>query len=240
MSRIYTLDARKVKIDSDKLLRSLGYPSSEAVSDKVRDSLPDLMEKTVERAEPKAIASLESVKNIRSDTIQILDGPAFHGRLLAKAAEPASKVALFALTIGQKITDWIDELFAEDAWAGFIADAIASELIEALADQFQNDLAIKVKPQNLFCGLRYSPGYCDWNIEELPLLLSKIGAENIGISLTQGCMMVPKKSIAGLIGFGKNPKTIRFNPCEMCSKKDCSHRRLVKKTEEGRKNAPYR
>jgi len=225
MSKTYTLDARAVAMDRERIAVALGYPTPEAVSARVRDSLPALIGETVDRADPKAAVLIGAVREVRVDVIQIADGPAFHGRLLAKAIEPATKAALFALTIGQKITDWITELSERDIWTSFIVDAIASELVESLADHLQDRVAEELRAHNLFCGLRYSPGYCDWPIGELPTLLSHVGSERIGISLTEGGMMVPKKSIAGLIGFGQDADAVRFNPCDECPRTDCDHRR---------------
>jgi len=240
MNNVYTLDARAVSLDIDRVLCALGYPTPEAASAKVKNDMLGIIEDTIDHAKPRAVVRLEDVCFIQPRTVQIINGPAFHGALFAKAIAPAFKAALFALTIGQEISEWLKELSARDIHIGFIADAAASELVESIADYFQNRLAEEVRAQNLFCGLRYCPGYCDWPIEELPHLLARLAPEKIGISLTQGGMMTPIKSIAGLIGLGPDPAAINVNLCETCAKTDCKHRRIIEKTKKESNRAPNR
>ncbi len=218
-------DVREVEIAYDRIFGALGYPGAEAVSEGVARRLPGLVAETIDSCRPAAIARIEDARVIGADAIQIVDGPCFRGWLLAKAMVPASRVALFALTLGRDVSEWIGELAVRDALDGFVADAIASELVEALADQVLDRLAREMEPGGLFPGPRYSPGYCDWPIDEMSSLLARIGSEEIGISLTSGGMMVPEKSICGAVGFGENSRDIRFIPCLECPEDDCPHRR---------------
>jgi len=46
-----------------------------------------------------------------------------------------------------------------------------------------------------------------------------------GIRLTEQCLMLPQKSISGIIGIGPCNKVENYNPCKTCDKQDCVGRR---------------
>jgi hypothetical protein len=48
----------------------------------------------------------------------------------------------------------------------------------------------------------------------------------IGVKLTEDCLMVPRKSVSGIIGLGWGEKRrLRFSPCRFCIREDCQNRR---------------
>ena len=75
-------------------------------------------------------------------------------------------------------------------------------------------------------SMRYSPGYCDFPIEEQFKLNKALNFSKIGIAINETCMMTPKKSITAIVGIG--PKDLfkkKMSQCVVCGKKDCSYRR---------------
>ncbi len=214
-----------VSIDLQSVYAYLGYPDEAAVSAIVGKRVPELVEETIRHAKPRAIAAFVDMQQAGPDSILLQGGPRFSGRLLARAMKPAAEVALFALTAGRELSDWIKKEFAPDPHGAFIADAIASVLTDTLADRLQDRLAAEATVKGLFAGYRYSPGYCDWPIKQMPSLLTRIQARKIGISLTSGGMMIPEKSICGIIGFGPDAAKMKWLPCSACGRTECPYRR---------------
>jgi hypothetical protein len=72
-----------------------------------------------------------------------------------------------------------------------------------------------------------SPGMHNWDIQELGSLLGSVAVEKIGVKLTSGGMMYPRKSVAMIIGIGQNMFQKSPNEtCAYCNLKDsCRHRR---------------
>jgi hypothetical protein len=75
--------------------------------------------------------------------------------------------------------------------------------------------------------LRYSPGYCGWDITGQRALFAALHPEEIGIRLNESCLMEPVKSISGVMVAG--PAEIHeFNNdypfCSECRTKDCRRR----------------
>ncbi len=75
--------------------------------------------------------------------------------------------------------------------------------------------------------LRYSPGYCDWDVAQQRKLFKIFELDDIGVRLTEECLMIPQKSVSGIIGVGwGDRRLIAMSPCRHCEKKgDCKHRR---------------
>jgi hypothetical protein len=136
----------------------------------------------------------------------------------------ADKLILFALTIGIKITQKIDTHFKKREFAtAYILDFIASEYIEIIADLLEE----KFRDEYTTNSLRFSPGYCGWDISGQKKLFKYLAPEKIGISLTDSFLMIPLKSISGVIVVG-NTEIFEFNTdlpcCESCDTKLCKDR----------------
>lgn len=226
MSEILSLDAQTAHLDPDRVFIALGYPRPEAATDPVRKAVPDLIFDARKIARPRATIHIALPESVEKDRVVLVGGPTFTGRRLARALAPATNTVLFAMTLGSEMSDWLSGLTARNTWTGFVADAIASELTEAAADVLQDQVSERFMSQDLFVGPRFSPGYCDWPIEQMPVVLDHIQAENIGIRLTSGGMMNPEKSICGIMGVGPDSKKIALPPCVACDQEDCPYRRI--------------
>jgi hypothetical protein len=121
--------------------------------------------------------------------------------------ERADGLALFAVTVGDPVSDRIQELFREnDPATACILDGIASERAETaatrLAAEFGDFLrnAGRLNPDGVV--LPYSPGYCGWHITGQRKLFAFLAPEDIGIRLSQSCLMSPVKSVSGVLVAG--------------------------------------
>ena len=82
----------------------------------------------------------------------------------------------------------------------YIADAVASALIEALCDRAEDDLCAG-RPHTH----RFSPGYGDLPLGIQPDLLNLLDAHRqIGLALTDSLLMTPTTSVTAVIGL-RNP-----------------------------------
>jgi len=69
-----------------------------------------------------------------------------------------------------------------------------------------------------------SPGsLADWPMEQQRQLFALLGdvRGRIGVELTESCLMIPIKSISGLLF----PTEIRFESCQLCPREGCPGRR---------------
>ncbi len=122
---------------------------------------------------------------------------------------------LIACTLGAEAERRIKRLSVTDMEHMVVYDACANAYLEYLAEEYKKSLAPVMS--YTFC-----PGYGGSSAEDLKYILSELRAERIGLSLTDSFMMLPQKSIAGIIAKGVTPKM----RCGDCAKKNnCAYRK---------------
>jgi hypothetical protein len=149
------------------------------------------------------------------------------GPIIVSQIGSAQSAALFLCTAGPRLEAWSKRLIAEGEFAkGYMADAAASEAVEAAVDKIQNHLAESLLPSGNRITNRFSPGYCGWPVSDQHALFSLLPEGFCGVSLTPSSLMVPIKSVSGLIGIGTSVKFDPY-PCRYCDMKDCFKRRVA-------------
>jgi hypothetical protein len=83
-----------------------------------------------------------------------------------------------------------------------LLDAIASEAVESLADQAQAEVERRSRTEARASTRRYSPGYCDWALEQQATFARWGLFEPAGIRLTPEFLMLPEKSVSAIMGLG--------------------------------------
>ena len=146
------------------------------------------------------------------------------GKVIAGQLSKLEKVAVFACTAGPHIESWSKELMAQNEFLqGYIVDAIASEAVEKAMDIIQNTLKKEMQQNGYGISQRYSPGYCDWSVSQQQALFSLVPENFCGISLTESSLMMPIKSISGIIGICKEMKAGAYQ-CGICELTTCFRR----------------
>jgi hypothetical protein len=136
----------------------------------------------------------------------------------------SSKAALFACSIGPRMEAWRRNLEKdrEEVMAHFV-DTIASAAVENATDLLHDHIEGKMREQDLGITNRYSPGYCGWSVAEQQLLFSLLPEGFCGVTLTESSLMMPMKSVSGIIGIGAGVRRQGYL-CGRCGRKDCLYR----------------
>lgn len=140
----------------------------------------------------------------------------------------ADCLALFAVTLGDAVSREIARLFARsDPALACVLDAAASEAAERAAGVVQAEFAGSLEATPDIECLRYSPGYCGWDVTGQRALFAELRPEEIGIRLRESCLMEPLKSVSGVIVAG--PAEIHeigeeYPFCADCATKSCRER----------------
>lgn len=137
------------------------------------------------------------------------------------------KILCLAATVGPDIVQEIDAMFHQGNYSdAILLDAAATTAVEQVADDLEKILKEKYKGQGFEFLPRFSPGYGDWNLTFQKELHRLSGAKEIGVSLTDSCMLEPRKSITAVIGLKPNETTLsKKKSCQTCAKQDCPFRR---------------
>ncbi len=155
------------------------------------------------------------------------DGPVSFaaGRIICRQLNTARRFAVFVATAGREYSDWMKGIeMQNDMFRTYVADCVGSQIVESTADYMEKVLQDEINALGLKRTNRYSPGYCSWHVSCQPDIFSLFPEKNpCGIELTDSCLMLPVKSVSGIIGIGKD---VRFLPysCGICTMQNCFRR----------------
>ena len=107
----------------------------------------------------------------------------------------------------------------------FILDVIGSCIAEKAGDKMELLLEKEIADYNH--TNRFSPGYCGWDLTEQKKLFALLDGNPCGIKLSESCLMMPIKSISGIIGTGKNVTKKEYG-CQFCELETCYKRKYKK------------
>jgi hypothetical protein len=206
----------------------MGYRSMEA-STEIRKMMREVLDGAGEHCEIRGGFKIFDGLSVDTDkTGLILGGRRLStGPIIVSQIRGAESAALFLCTAGPRLEAWSKRLIAEGDFAkGYMVDAAASEAVEAAIDKIQNHLAETLLSSGNRITNRFSPGYCGWPVSDQQALFSLLPDGFCDVSLTPSSLMVPIKSVSGLIGIGPS---VKFNPypCRTCDMKDCFKRRVA-------------
>jgi cobalamin-dependent methionine synthase I len=140
----------------------------------------------------------------------------------------ASHLALFVCTAGQLFSRLAEQYNKNGAYLeAFIVDAIGSLTVENAMNKIQVQLEIVANANGKQITNRYSPGYCNWALSNQRELFEYMINVPVNVTLTDSCLMLPIKSVSGIIGIGETVKKREY-ACQICKNKDCIYRKLIK------------
>lgn len=219
-------------LDQDKLLRSLGARRrTTRLSAGLRHRLAYWQEKLPKLLDPKVVHRIVGLNSRDAGCLRLPDGTRFGSPKLAKTLENATSLCCFIATIGRGIENAVNTCTAKNRFSdAFILDTLGSMAAEALIDGFHRDYERQCLEQGKGVTLRFSPGYCDWDITDQIHLFSFFKEDHpAGVQLTETCLMSPCKSVSGVFGIlpvDSGNRLDKYNPCRSCGQPRCRARRI--------------
>jgi hypothetical protein len=168
---------------------------------------------------PKAAYTESFVQARRGDSIQI-DHVVFHSRALCRNLQNVERVFPVLATCGNEMDNFVID--QDDMLKKFWRDGIKAQLLEA-AINYAFDLVSKRYGLGTTSAMWPGSGDAEvWPTEQQKELFTLLGpaAERIGIVLTDSFLMVPNKSVSGILF----PTEHDFRTCELCHRSDCPSR----------------
>lgn len=192
----------------------------------ILEDLSDMME---ELAIPTLSYSINKIEHIENKSVYLQGGIQLKSHILAKVAEHCNEIVSFIATIGSGVEEEVARLTNVNRLSeAYMLDHLGSLNVEHAVNAFHNSMKRRNRAKGYDVTLRFSPGYCDWPITEQKKLFLLLDCETTGITLTESCLMHPRKSISGVFGLfpmDTNQNISPYNPCETCTKRDCNARR---------------
>ena len=223
--------ATLIHLDRDAIAGSMGYEHG-AMPEHFRDLLHDAVNQALAISDVQAgyrliappVPPSGKGHHIRIDSATGFDT----GPRITSLMKGASLLCCFALTIGPAIDNWIHELSYEQDYTGcYMANAVASAIAEGAVELLHGHIRAIAEKQSLSVSNRYSPGYCDWSVIDQHKLFGLFPKRFCGISLTESALMIPIKSVSGIIAMGNPIRFVEHN-CDSCRHPNCSYREIRK------------
>ena len=187
--------------DRQEILRYLGYknqlPDAEAES-----CISRCLEELGAASEPRSVCRCFPLT--RTEGRLTIAGIPFVGRSLERHLASCREAVLFAATLGIGTDRLIARAQVRDLRDALVLQACAAAMIEAYCDEIDRQIQAEAKSRNLQTKRRFSPGYGDLELSVQRDLCRVLDTERqIGLTLTESCMMVPVKSVTAIVGLFK-------------------------------------
>lgn len=162
--------------------------------------LADRCEKMVlDAAKPKLIFKVFDILSREDKIILSNTKLCLPGHNIKNLLKDSNRCCVFAATLGVSVDALIRRLEVEDITLGFIADNLASALIEQVCDKAED--VIKESLDNATLTPRFSCGYGDLPLSLQGDFLSALDAQSkIGLTVTDTLIMMPRKSVTAVLG----------------------------------------
>ena len=138
-----------------------------------------------------------------------------------------TKVTIFTCTVGPAIDPLMDTYFKKGEYTrALIIDAIGSAAVEYIVDTLNQYLNTAAYRQQHSLVSRFSPGYGGWGLTIQKDLVDLAGGAAIGIKVTDASLLIPRKSVSGIIGWVPGLEKIQqgiTSPCTLCQIPKCKN-----------------
>lgn len=221
----------KLNIDREEVLRYQGYSQKKVKIP--NQSILQITEEEINRSYdlfmPQGIYSLIKIVDFASKgRINLENGLTFKfPNAIIRQLEGVSHFLLGVVTIGAVMEKKIVELFSQGEFPRALAlDAVGTVAVEDFSRSVRKLARKEAEEQNFKTSRHFSPGYNGWEVSQQGVIFQSIPANNIGVRLSKGYMMLPQKSLSWAIGTGKEimAPSQEDNDCENCQHKYCTYK----------------
>jgi hypothetical protein len=199
--RVQEFMPEPIRLKAAPILRFHGYRNLERVAPAIVEVAQAMVAIAEKLVDPRAVFVRRPIERVGGETLELEDGPTFHGRCFAKHLSSSRETVCFLVTMGSALDDRVTEL----ADAGDLLEAVFLEAagwlaIEGTLRAFRAHLGARLREERLRLSPRLAPGFLDWSLTEQLAFFSAFDDAPLPVSVNEYCVMSPKKSISGLFG----------------------------------------
>jgi hypothetical protein len=208
------LDNIKFQVDIDNLLKRLHMD---------RDSddfftIQQFVHEAESVAKPKVLLRTSYIES-RGEDYVVIDDSKCASRVLSVNLQNVNRVFPYIATCGMELYNWANSItdMVERFWADSICEAALHSAVQCippyLNEQYKTSKLSAMNPGSLK----------DWPLREQRSLFKLFGnpEELIGVKLTESCLMIPVKSVSGILF----ETEANYENCQLCPKENCPNRR---------------
>ena len=204
------------KVDCEEILNLLGYSCDNPAPQQLLERVATLLGAVSHTA--KGFAATSKIKSLDQDGV-LTEFGRITSQAFSQLANEAENVVYGVVTAGEKMDKLLHT--CEDMVDSMVYDAIGSVIVEQSVDAMRMQLA---NQNQAYISLPFSPGYCDYPLQEQEAIFAALGGSPLGIQYhPDSFMMTPIKTVSFVAATGKKP--LNTNPCSLCTLKKCRMRR---------------
>lgn len=209
-----------MKYDRNEAIRYFNAPSTDKLAGQIVD-LAYLKLRNSIRA--KSVWRIFDCLLTNNEVILPACNIKFQSKQLVDLIKDCTQVVVFAATLGSEVDIALRRLAINDIAQSAAAQAVCAALIESYCDEIEEEILLGLNGKYLLP--RFSPGYSGWKLEDQRMILKILECDKkIGLTLTDGFMLAPVKSVTAIIGISEK-KNMHQDKCKICENKNCQIRK---------------
>ncbi|GFH42104.1 vitamin B12 dependent methionine synthase activation domain protein [Lactococcus hodotermopsidis] len=197
-------------LEKSEVLRYLGYKRKQELTDDLSSLVDDLMLEVQEISNARYFyQAYDFTLDAENFAVHVTHTDlVLQSKTIFNQLKNAKKVVLLAATLGIEIERQIRLYELSEMTKAFILDSACVDYIEKVCDLAEVDMNTKFS--NYTLNRRFSPGYGDLSLDIQPQFLKTLAADKqLGLTLTETNLMVPRKSVTAIIGLFDDEKLAR-------------------------------
>ncbi|MEM2027626.1 MAG: vitamin B12 dependent-methionine synthase activation domain-containing protein [Candidatus Bathyarchaeia archaeon] len=209
------LDPIPVQLNLEEFMR---LPSTRRLREA---DVRQVMEKCRPLIEPKAVYTLLKVVSINGDEVLLSSGHTLKSIILSDMLKPEQSVAPYVVTIGSKLENHVSETTKYSILQAWIMERIGDYALEKTAAYIRSLIEKELGGSAISFGPGTGTGKL-FSIDQQETLFRILDPpRNIGVHLTSSYLMVPRKSISGVLATTEK----EYVACQYCPRERCENRR---------------
>lgn len=204
-----------LQLTANDVLKGQGI-DPERASERLHSSAESVLEEAHSLLKPSALYTVVRVTSFNHQKISF-EGGSFEGPLVAKALAGADELNIAACTIGEDLENRVAETMNDNPVKAVALDGAGIAALRKVSQAVEDIISKEACEIETNLGMRAQPGQEGWPIEQQREVFSILPGSEIGIRLTETCLMIPRKSVSFVIPRGKDLSD-SVSPCDFCSK----------------------
>ena len=197
LSLLIVIDKVSLNLSVDEALK---VGQLERIADKI-DDMDKRLEECKQLIKPVAIYTYTKIKQVSKEGLLIEENRFLKSSKLAEQLSCSTEIAPYIITIGSDLEKRVTSISTDKILDSWILDNLGTYALRTFGKHIQ----ARIRNEKGWKISRFNPGSTPtWTLEEqekiFGIFSKEVVQEKIGVQLTDTFMMIPRKSVSGVMG----------------------------------------
>jgi hypothetical protein len=220
----------ELEFDPQKYIAHHGDPFKRLLENmSIRQQFDSVLQEAKDLCQPVACYDVFPITKFKHDVILLADGTRIGGGPVVNVMAGAQELIVGVCSLGSNVDVQITTYSKSKEWFKMmILDELATWGVDQVRLQLVEYLGQKYESDGWRTSTCLSPGESEWSVKEQAKIFKLLVTQQIGVSLSEGLVMYPLKSLSLIIGAGHGPLGVEgLSNCDFCSLKErCRYQHL--------------